>query len=145
MDELVSIDFFMLTSGTPSFPKPLYQLDQIFRVSPKAGEGFNGHGITFIHVSVQFGQFRPVPLGSAHLSRYRAGLSRKNFLFAHTPRGAQSNAGIFSLVETEKENKLAPYRYPGWVLQIALSLDRTEVDWAKGLLPEYAPEACSLN
>ena len=34
---------------------------------------------------------------------------------------------------------------PGWVLQIALSLDRTEVDWAKGLLPGYAPNACSLN
>ena len=72
-------------------------------------------------------------------------ISRKNFLFANTPMGAQSSAVIFSLIETAKENKLDPYRYLVWVLRTAPTLDRTKVDWAKGLLPEYAPEACSLN
>ena len=72
-------------------------------------------------------------------------ISRKNFLFANTPMGAQSSAVIFSLIETAKENKLDPYRYLVWVLRTAPTLDRTKVDWAKGLLPGYAPESCSLN
>ena len=72
-------------------------------------------------------------------------ISRKNFLFANTPMGAQSSAVIFSLIETAKENKLDPYRYLVWVLRTAPTLDRTKDDWAKGLLPRYAPNACSLN
>ena len=72
-------------------------------------------------------------------------ISRKNFLFAKTPMGAQSSAVIFSLIETAKENKLDPYRYLVWVLRTAPTLDRTKDDWAKDLLPGYAPEACSLN
>ena len=38
-------------------------------------------------------------------------MSRKNFLFANTPLGAQGSAVIFSLIETAKENGLDPYRY----------------------------------
>ena len=72
-------------------------------------------------------------------------VSRKNFLFANTPMGAQSSAVIFSLIETAKENKLDPYRYLVWVLRTAPTLDRTKDEWAKGLLPRYAPNACSLN
>ena len=44
-------------------------------------------------------------------------ISRKNFLFANTPGGAQSSAVIFSLIETAKENGLDPYRYLSWLLK----------------------------
>ena len=72
-------------------------------------------------------------------------ISRKNFLFANTPMGAKSSAVIFSLIETAKENKLDPYRYLVWILRTAPFLDHTKDDWAKGLLPEYASEDCSLK
>ena len=38
-------------------------------------------------------------------------MGRKNWLFANTEGGAQSSAMIYSLIETAKENGLAPYRY----------------------------------
>ena len=49
-------------------------------------------------------------------------MGRKNWLFANTEGGAHSSAMIYSLIETAKENGLAPYRYfihvlteaPGW-------------------------------
>ena len=43
-------------------------------------------------------------------------ISRKNFLFANTPGGAQTSAVLFSLIETAKENGLDPYRYLTWAL-----------------------------
>lgn len=46
-------------------------------------------------------------------------MSRKNFLFANTPLGAQSSAILFSLIETAKENGLDPYRYLTFVLKEA--------------------------
>lgn len=38
-------------------------------------------------------------------------IGRKNWLFANTPNGATASAVIYSLVETAKENGLAPYAY----------------------------------
>ena len=38
-------------------------------------------------------------------------IGRKNFLFANTPKGAQSSAVIYSLMEIAKENGLDPYKY----------------------------------
>ena len=38
-------------------------------------------------------------------------MGRKNWLFANTEGGAQSSAMIYSLIETAKENGLAPCRY----------------------------------
>ena len=38
-------------------------------------------------------------------------ISRKNFLFCNTPRGARASAVIFSIIETAKENGLNPYAY----------------------------------
>lgn len=43
-------------------------------------------------------------------------MGRKNWLFANTEGGAQSNAMIYSLIETAKENGLDPYRYLVYVL-----------------------------
>lgn len=66
-------------------------------------------------------------------------MSRKNFLFANTPKGAQSSAVIFSLIETAKENGLDPYRYLTWVLRTAPELEHAQDDWASLLLPWNAP------
>jgi transposase len=38
-------------------------------------------------------------------------IGRKNWLFSNTPRGAQSSAITYSIVETAKENGLNPYQY----------------------------------
>ena len=38
-------------------------------------------------------------------------VGRKNFLFSVTPKGAESSALFYSLIETAKANGLEPYRY----------------------------------
>lgn len=72
-------------------------------------------------------------------------ISRKNFLFANTTAGAKSSAVIFSLIETAKENGLDPYRYLCYVLQQAPILSKTDLDWAKQLLPANAPQECRVS
>ena len=69
-------------------------------------------------------------------------MSRKNFLFANTPLGAQSSAVIFSLIETAKENGLDPYRYLTFVLNEAPKRSQQSENWAKALVPESAPDSC---
>jgi transposase len=71
-------------------------------------------------------------------------MSRKNFLFANTPNGAQGSAIIFSLIETAKENHLDPYRYMVYVLSTAPNLDQTHPAWVTSLLPVNAPEQCRV-
>jgi hypothetical protein len=72
-------------------------------------------------------------------------ISRKNFLFANTPGGAQSSAVIFSLIETAKENGLDPYRYLTWLLNEAPRRALSDSDWATTLLPQNAPPQCRSN
>ena len=69
-------------------------------------------------------------------------ISRKNFLFANTARGAKSSAVIFSLIETAKENGLDPYRYLTWVFAEAPRLSHADPEWASKLLPWNAPATC---
>lgn len=72
-------------------------------------------------------------------------ISRKNFLFANTPGGAQSSAVIFSLIETAKENGLDPYRYLTWLLNEAPKQAASDPDWATTLLPQNAPPLCRAD
>ena len=69
-------------------------------------------------------------------------ISRKNFLFANTPGGAQSSAVIFSLIETAKENGLDPYRYLTWLLNEAPRRALSDSDLATTLLLQNAPPQC---
>jgi len=71
-------------------------------------------------------------------------MGRKNWLFANTPGGAQASAVIYSLMETAKENKLAPYKYLLWVLQSAPGLSQADEFWAEKLLPANAPQECHV-
>ena len=69
-------------------------------------------------------------------------MSRKNFLFANTPGGAQSSAVVFSLIQTAIENGLDPYRYLAYIFRNAPVLFEETKDWVKKLLPENVPEEC---
>lgn len=69
-------------------------------------------------------------------------ISRKNFLFANTARGAEGSATIFSLIETAKEAGLDPYRYLAWVLREAPRRAQSDSGWAETLTPHNAPDVC---
>ena len=73
-------------------------------------------------------------------------ISRKNFLFANTPKGASASAAIFSLIETAKANNLAPYEYLKWLLTKAAGHNlETETEFVKRLTPQaYISERSSI-
>ncbi len=71
-------------------------------------------------------------------------MSRKNFLFANTPSGAQSNAVVFSLIQTAIENGLDPYRYLTYVFKNAPVLFEQTTDWVTLLMPENTPVECRV-
>jgi len=60
-------------------------------------------------------------------------VGRKNWLFSHTPSGAQASAGIYSLIETAKANGLSPYGYLQFVFETLPTLG--EEDDLNSLLP----------
>jgi len=72
-------------------------------------------------------------------------MSRKNFLFANTPSGAESSAVVFSLIQTAIENGLDPCRYLTYVFSNAPRLFEETTDWVTPLLPENAPEECRVR
>lgn len=41
---------------------------------------------------------------------------RKNWLFSGSPKGAETNAGIYTLIETAKANGLNPWKYIKFIL-----------------------------
>ena len=80
--------------------------------------------------------------GRLELSNNRAGrtikpfvISRKNFLFANTPRGANAAAAIFSLVETAKETGVNPLDYLTYVFKMAPNVDMKDPQILNALLP----------
>jgi len=44
-------------------------------------------------------------------------VGRKNWLFANTPRGANSSAILYSLIESSKANNLEPYKYLRYIFE----------------------------
>ena len=62
-------------------------------------------------------------------------VGRKNWLFSQSPEGADSSAGMFTLIETAKANGLVPYKYLKALFEKAPYASSTE-DWEK-LLPWY--------
>ena len=72
-------------------------------------------------------------------------ISRKNFLFANTPKGATGSAVMFSLIQTAIENGLDPYRYLTWLMKMANKTDLTDEQIVQPLLPWNAPEECRAS
>ena len=62
-------------------------------------------------------------------------LGRKNWLFNKSPKGAESSCGMFSLIETAKQNGLVPLDYLTALFEKAPLANSTK-DWEK-LLPWY--------
>ena len=60
-------------------------------------------------------------------------LGRKNWLFSQSPLGAESSCGIYTLIETAKQNGLVPFKYLMAIFEKA-PLAETSDDWEK-LLP----------
>ena len=60
-------------------------------------------------------------------------VSRKNWLFSGSPDGAESSCGLFSLIETAKENNLNPQVYLYHIFENAPCISSPE-DW-EALLP----------
>ena len=72
-------------------------------------------------------------------------ISRKNFLFANTPKGATGSAVIFSLIQTAIENGLEPYKYLTWLMKTAKDADLEDAATVQALLPWNAPEECRAS
>jgi transposase len=64
-------------------------------------------------------------------------LGRKNWLFCQSPAGAESSCGMYSLIETAKENGVEPYEYLTMIFDKA-PLAQTAQDW-EALLPWNCP------
>jgi len=62
-------------------------------------------------------------------------ISRKNFLFANTQRGADAAAMFFSIIETAKETGLNPYEYLSYVFKTAPNVDIKDSEILSALLP----------
>ena len=60
-------------------------------------------------------------------------LGRKNWLFNKSPKGAESSCGMYSLIETAKQNGIEPLRYLRTLFEKAPHASSDE-DWEK-LLP----------
>ena len=66
-------------------------------------------------------------------------IGRKNWLFANTPRGAKSSAVIYSLVETAKENGLAPFAYLTYLFEQLPNINLKAPEALDLLLPWSEP------
>jgi transposase len=62
-------------------------------------------------------------------------VGRKNWLFSGSPRGAESSAAIYSLIETAKANGLEPYAYLRALFEHLPSAQTQEA--RKALLPQH--------
>jgi transposase len=60
-------------------------------------------------------------------------LGRKNWLFSQSPEGAESSCGMYTLIETAKQNSLIPFNYLMALFEKA-PLASSQEDWEK-LLP----------
>jgi transposase len=60
-------------------------------------------------------------------------LGRKNWLFNKSPKGAESSCGMYSLIQTAKENGLVPMEYLNALFEKAPFASAPD-DWVK-LLP----------
>lgn len=71
-------------------------------------------------------------------------LGRKNWLFCNTPKGAQSSAVIYSLMQTALANGLAPFPYLEYLLDQLRRVDLTDTSAIDALLPwsKHLPTQC---
>lgn len=71
-------------------------------------------------------------------------IGRKNWLFSNTPRGANSSAVIYSVIETAKENGLNPFMYLMYLFE---RLPNMKIKDINAVLPwsDSLPDSCKVN
>lgn len=74
-------------------------------------------------------------------------IGRKNWLFSNTPKGANSSATIYSIVETAKENGLNPFSYLTYLFDKLPNIDINDKNALDELMPwsESLPESCKVS
>ena len=74
-------------------------------------------------------------------------VSRKNFLFCNTPKGATASAIVFSILETAKENGLNSFKYIKYLLEKLPNLDVKDQEVLDSLLPwsSEIQESCKIS
>ncbi|OWZ85053.1 hypothetical protein CDO51_01265 [Natranaerobius trueperi] len=74
-------------------------------------------------------------------------IGRKNWMFANTPKGANSSALIYSIIETAKENELNPFNYLQFLFENLPQIDINDQEKLDKFLPwsEYLPGNCKLQ
>ncbi len=74
-------------------------------------------------------------------------ISRKNFLFSDTPRGATGSAAIFSIVESAKQNGLKVLQYLVWLLERVPNIDIHDGNALDELMPwsPQVPDDCKTK
>ena len=73
-------------------------------------------------------------------------IGRKNWLFANTPKGAQTSATLYSLIETSKENQVIPFEYLAHLLTVLPNIPPNDTDKIDALMPwsPTLPDSCRL-
>lgn len=62
-------------------------------------------------------------------------IGRKNWLFCNTVKGAESSAGMYSLIETAKRNGLKPYAYIKYLLERLPDMELEDSEELEKILP----------
>lgn len=81
-------------------------------------------------------------IGGGLLSTYLCNGQEELALLPYPLTEARSNAVIYSLIETAKENDLDPYRYLVWLLHNAPERSEKDEAWPEFFLPVNAPKEC---
>lgn len=74
-------------------------------------------------------------------------IGRKNWLFSNTPKGANSSAAIYSIVETAKENSLNPFEYLKYLFDRLPNIDISDIRVLDEFMPwsKTLPEKCLIK
>jgi hypothetical protein len=73
-------------------------------------------------------------------------MGRKSWLFSNTPKGAQSSAIIYSVIESAKENHLKPMQYLIWLFEQMPNAAIDDVKVLDRFLPwsDAIPDSCRM-
>jgi transposase len=73
-------------------------------------------------------------------------MGRRSWLFSATPKGAQSSAIIYSIIESAKENQLKPMPYLIWLFNQMPNTDLNDVNVLDSFMPwsDQVPQACKM-
>lgn len=73
-------------------------------------------------------------------------IGRKSWLFSNTPKGAQSSAIIYSIIESAKENRLKPMPYLIWLFEQMPNADLHVIKVLDRFLPwsDAIPDSCRM-